>query len=77
MNRLAAKWLPPVKILHPYLDMELLVKDADGKYQLAGSDVNTHTTAPRALASTPAKTSSSTPSSTSEELGKGRFVFDR
>ena len=30
-----------------HLDMELLVKDADGKYQLAGSDVNTHTTAPQ------------------------------
>ena len=28
-----------------HLDMELLVKDADDKYQLAGSDVNTHTTA--------------------------------
>jgi hypothetical protein len=27
--------------------MELLVKDADGKYQLAGSDVNAHTTAPQ------------------------------
>ncbi len=30
-----------------HLDMELLIEDADGKYQLAGSDVNTHTTAPQ------------------------------
>ncbi len=30
-----------------HLDMELLVKDADGKYQLAGSDVNTYTSAPQ------------------------------
>ncbi len=30
-----------------HLDMELLVKDADGNYQLAGSDVNTRTTAPQ------------------------------
>ncbi len=30
-----------------HLDLELLVKDGDGKYQLAGSDVNTHTTAPQ------------------------------
>ena len=30
-----------------HLGMELLVKDADGNYQLAGSDVNTRTTAPQ------------------------------
>ncbi|GAF70055.1 unnamed protein product [marine sediment metagenome] len=30
-----------------HLDMQLLVKDADGKYQLAGSDVNTSTSAPQ------------------------------
>ncbi len=30
-----------------HLDMELLVKDADGKYKLAGSDVNTCTSVPQ------------------------------
>jgi hypothetical protein len=30
-----------------HLDMQLLVEDADGKYQLAGRDVNTYTSAPQ------------------------------